>query len=328
MVKTPPYERARHITLTIDELPPGTYVLVPTTFQTGQLCSFVIGICCSERVELEHLTTEVEQGRIERGEGTYRKRRNTVDVDGSFFGDNVAHEDSNETSSKEKEEEKKKTKDHKRAPAFFTLPEKKAAPVPRDSIVAVEEESEESEEESEEEEEVIEVEEEESDDSDDELMRPATHESKRVLVPGGHKKKLQVNGKWDKDSVTALQLYLNAMWSTTTKWCEHQPRVNGVWNVATTKSLQMLLQADGRWKGKKITGNVDSALISASVKFLNARWSLAKPVGRKKKLRTTPLSTWPSSIVMSFQTFLNNVLKGKECKHRGSCGSLPIGEDS
>ena len=279
-------------------------------------------------MELEHLTTEVEQGRIERGEGTYRKRRNTVDVDGSFFGDNVAHEDSNETSSKEKEEEKKKTKDHKRAPAFFTLPEKKAAPVPRDSIVAVEEESEESEEESEEEEEVIEVEEEESDDSDDELMRPATHESKRVLVPGGHKKKLQVNGKWDKDSVTALQLYLNAMWSTTTKWCEHQPRVNGVWNVATTKSLQMLLQADGRWKGKKITGNVDSALISASVKFLNARWSLAKPVGRKKKLRTTPLSTWPSSIVMSFQTFLNNVLKGKDCKHKGSCASLPIGEDS
>ena len=80
---------------------------VPTTFQTGQLCSFVIGICCSERVELEHLTTEVEQGRIERGEGSYRKRRNTIDVDGSFFGDNVAHVDSNETSSKEKEEEKK-----------------------------------------------------------------------------------------------------------------------------------------------------------------------------------------------------------------------------
>ena len=97
-------------------------------------------------MELEHLTTEVEQGRIERGEGTYRKRRNTVDVDGSFFGDNVAHVDSNETSSKEKEDEKK-TKDHKRAPAFFTLPEKKAAPVPRDSIVAVEDESEESEEE-------------------------------------------------------------------------------------------------------------------------------------------------------------------------------------
>ena len=56
-------------------------------------------------MELEHLTTEVEQGRIERGEGTYRKRRNTLDVDGSFFGDNVAHVESNaETSSKEKEE--------------------------------------------------------------------------------------------------------------------------------------------------------------------------------------------------------------------------------
>ena len=61
-------------------------------------------------MELEHLTTEVEQGRIERGEGSYRKRRNTIDVDGSFFGDNVAHVDSNEASSKEKEEEKQRKK--------------------------------------------------------------------------------------------------------------------------------------------------------------------------------------------------------------------------
>jgi hypothetical protein len=342
MVKTPSYERARHITVTLDDLPPGTYVLVPTTFHMGQLCSFVIGICCSERVNLEHLTTDFEQKRIERCEGSYRKRRNTIDEDGAFFGDNVARDDDDD---EEEEEEKtpapttsaptapgeqQKKPGYKRADAFFSaLPDKTPPPVPRDSIVVVEEE-EESEEESDEEleQEEEEEEEEEEDSEDEELMRPATHESKRVLVPGGHKNKLEVNGKWDKQSVIALQLYLNAMWSTTTKWSEHQPRADGNFNVATIKSLQMLLRADGRWKkNQKITGKVDGTLISACTKFLNARWKLAQPVGRKKKLRSTPLSTWPISVVSSFQTLLNNVLKGKGCKHRGSCASLPIGED-
>eukprot|EP00939_MAST-03C_sp_MAST-3C-sp1_P002216 g2216.t1 len=143
-IRTPSYTRTRHVTITLDDLPKGTYVLVPTTFRAGELGEFVLGVCSSERVELEHLEVEIEAERKLKRIGTY-SRRKSLDVDGSFFGDNVA------TSPTSKETRSQKSL--KYATSFFEAPPVCAPPPSPGPPLPSAKEEEETEEEDEEEEE-------------------------------------------------------------------------------------------------------------------------------------------------------------------------------